>query len=233
MQITTLTGLQSLFLISAAVSPEEYGALERLPSLRRLKLEHCRLPACLGRLTSLHGLLLLEGTLTAPEDWYVCGQALPRLTKLRELQLANLPAPVSEALARCSLHILSICPAEFSTEALPALPSGPWLAQLRELAAPAAVLHASMRQLRAATQLHHVAVLLADAAGNHLPAGVSWAVGHAPLRLLAVSGTKALQPAAWASLLEAQRRRPDLRIEPCADAMEAVAARRQELGLPE
>lgn len=233
LQITALTGLQSLYLISAAVSPEEFGALERVTSLRRLKMKQCRLPACLERLTSLRQLCLMDGTLAAQEDWPVCGHALPRLTNLRQLQLANLPAPVSEALARCRLHILSICPAKTSTEALAALPSGPWLAEVREVAAPAALLHASTRQLRAATQLHHAAVLHADAAGNHLPAAVNWAVGHAPLRLLAVSGTKALPPAAWASLLEAQRRRPDLHIEPCTDAMEPVAARRQELGLPE
>jgi hypothetical protein len=56
-------------------------------------------------------------------------------------------------------------------------------------------------------------------------------VGQAPLRLLAIEGTLGLPPEACASVLEAQRRRPELRILPCADALEEVAAWRRELAL--
>ncbi|PRW32676.1 leucine-rich repeat-containing 40 [Chlorella sorokiniana] len=62
-------------------------------------------------------------------------------------------------------------------------------------------------------------------------AGLASLRALAPLRLLAIEGTLGLPPEACASVLEAQRRRPELRILPCADALEEVAAWRRELAL--
>lgn len=200
--------------------------LERLSGLQHLILRRCRLPDCLPRLTGLRSLRLQGGTLKQPEDAAVCAQALPRLTSLRHLILISLPAAVSVALPRCTLHVLGIVQSKPHDAALP---SGPWLKELRELGVPATLLHASLQRLRSAAQLQHVAVVQAASCGDGMTAIVNWAVGPAPLHLLAVSGTEALPPTVWACIVQGQRRRPELHIQPCADAMQIVAACRVKL----
>lgn len=162
----------------------------------------------------------------------MCGDALPHLKHLRQLVVCSLPPAVCEALPRCSLQVLGVWPPKRGAVLPTALPSGPWLAELQELSAPEALLHASIPQLRTAARLQHVAVLQAAACDDGLRAIVSWAAGHTPLRLLAIGGTQAMLPAAWGCVLEAQRRRPDLCILPCTDAFKEVAARRKELEVP-
>lgn len=59
LQLAGLSALHTLILRSSGQSADGYGALERLPRLRRL---HCvgfgHLPACLSRLTELEELKL-------------------------------------------------------------------------------------------------------------------------------------------------------------------------------
>lgn len=215
-------------------SPQEFGLLECLTSLHTLHLKKFRLPACLARLTSLRTLLLEDGVLVSQEDAAVCGEALPQLGALRQLRLSTLPAAVSQGLAQCSLQILDFVPTKSSIAGPADLPAGPWLAALKELAVPGAMLECSTSHLWAATQLEHVATLMTNNKrwnADSLRTTLAWAVSHAPLRLLALEGTQDLAPDAWACVLEAQRRRPDLCILPCTDAMEEVAARRRELDL--
>ena len=204
--------------------PAQAAALQCLTDLRILQLRNGHLPAGLEQLTSLRVLLLEAHSLVRPQDVAAFKEALPRLSNLLHLDLRELPPPVAEALPRCALRTFSFVPRTAGAAVPAALPAGPWLAALTCLAAPAALLHASLQHLPAAAQLERMAVLDADSCTDGLPAIINWAVGHAPLRLLFVQSKQPLPHEAWQCVLEGQRRRPELCIKPCTDAPAATPA---------
>ncbi|KAL4419702.1 hypothetical protein ABPG75_006800 [Micractinium tetrahymenae] len=171
-QASALPSLATLHLRDLWMGPSRMSFLERLPSLRRLELEKCAVPACLSRLTQLDTLVIdrphasfrqqqqqqqAEGGGEAALSPLAAG--LPPLTQLTQLalhQVPNLPATLGSlaSLRRCA-WVVSIFELRESGAAAAALPlqPGPWLASLRELALPAELAGRSLGVLTGATAL--------------------------------------------------------------------------------
>lgn len=97
-QLNGLSELHTLVL-SVHCSPGGYGALERLPRLRRLQCSSCmHLPASLSRLTGLEELMLYSVDNAASLD-----RALQALTRLTSLCAACWPRV--GALRRAGMHV--------------------------------------------------------------------------------------------------------------------------------
>ena len=183
LQMTGLTRLRSLKLKVGARS-DRFRLLTRLPALERLELDTTYLPDCLWEIKPLRALTLI-GYYRAPE----VEAALSRLRHLTQLVLQRV-AEVPPALAglsrlqRFAIEIKHIKPGGNQQ-----LPGGPWLASLRQLAAPADMLADSPQVLAGAAGLEQV--FLTDFFAAHYSAQyriLSWAGEHPALRHLSLAG---------------------------------------------
>ncbi|KAL4421413.1 hypothetical protein ABPG75_010704 [Micractinium tetrahymenae] len=200
----------SLRLASAA----GYDPLRRLPRLHLLHLVGCSpLPACLSSLASLAELRIKgPGQPLPPDSVGTIRAALPRLHGLTQLRLddiAGLPGPPPELAWLTRLRTFAWSGPSHASEAAPAaMPSGYWLGSLCAIAAPAAVLAASLAMLGAAARLRDLDILGAD---DHPAATVSvlqWVQGRLTLQMLVVH-TAAMPQSVVVAMMGLARCRPD------------------------
>lgn len=228
LQVGDLVSLHTLRLRGVAYDAGcGYEELRRLPALRALHLDGCRLPACLPRLTALQhlrlrGCVVEQGQAEQAERAGV-DAALRSLTHLTCLSLEQLPpaAASPQALAALrSLKALSLVPCTSCASCAGASPyaagkGASWPPGLRSLTTTFAL--AAAPGLGALPQLRRLRLVDAPAADGEPPEAWPrfwrWAESHPPLAQLELAPPPPEQAAplgkACARLVA---RRPALRI---------------------
>lgn len=224
--MSALTRLVDCTIGADALPADGYAVLERLPSLRRLRLQACKwCPASLGSLSRLTALYLQQTPLqgTAAQALVQAEAALAALPQLRHLAIrpahASMPFPAAVA-AMDQLHTLAWVPKTSAPpepwSPFPALPPGAYLPSLRRLVVPAAMAAPSLGALAAgATRLECLALFsFADASTTEQAALMEVVAGHPTLRLLSMelSGRYACA-ATFMAVSGALARRPGLRLK--------------------
>lgn len=198
LQLGALTRLVDVTIGCHALEADAYGVLERLYSLRRLRLRGCEFcPSNLSRLSQLTALYLQStpNTGTAAQALQASEAGLAGLPQLRHLSIspkhAAMPFPGPVA-AMAHLHSLAWVPARASAPSeawspVPPLPPGEYLPSLRRLVVPAAMAAASLDVLAAASGLQALALSsFADASTTEQAALMQWAAAHPALRQLSI-----------------------------------------------
>lgn len=155
MQVSQLSRLTQLSLSNCfCLTPGGMGAIETLSSLRRLHAINCHLPACLPALTSLEHLCMtaLGADLTQQLE-----AALAQLTGLTSLVVQAATQRIPAALGGLS-RLQRLCLRRWGHGELTdaRLPAGPWLASIRWLGLPFAVLEQCTELLASAQQLEYL-----------------------------------------------------------------------------
>ncbi|KAL4421374.1 hypothetical protein ABPG75_010665 [Micractinium tetrahymenae] len=205
-----------------------YHPLPALPALRRLQLDSCgrQLPKCLSQLTRLEALCikkapsLTEDALYAVADLSHVSRALLHLSSLTSLELEGLlecclPPNLT---ARTRLRSLAwqpwqgaqLPPSRYSLPGTAGTASGAWLAGLRSLRLPAALLARSQPKLSAARQLTQVVASNDCSTAEDAQAVLRWAAEHPGLQCLVLQVEAASLGDAVAA---AQLAAPSLRIQ--------------------
>ena len=223
LQIGELVRLRHLTLCSPGHIAEGYAPLARLTCLQHLELVPVRwsVPDCLSRLTQLKSLSVCHDTYVDEEDIEELPRQLRHLTQLTRLALDITADTALTLTALNQLHSLCCCRADDDVS----LHAGPWLANLQRLVAPSELVVGSLEALGAAQQLERLGVTYADT--QQLVTIVRWAAQQPQLKRLHLCSTGHSYSSIpsyddVAHVLEAQRRRPDLIIDPntefCSDA---------------
>ena len=214
-QIGTLPQLRHLHIHHPYEDASSYAALAQL-SLHTLELTGCVavLPECLSALTTLQSLTVDGGNMGDEEEAAVAAglaAALPHLRQLSRLDLAlTSPQPLAALTALTSLRWL--CWWWQPQGQSPSLPPGGWLQQLQTLAAPQALVAASLPALAGAQRLEQLCVYARGLSPDvHLTAIIRWAAQH-PFPQQLLLGNRTVGSSVWTEIGAAARLRPGLRI---------------------
>ena len=219
LQVAALPRLAELMLFDAYYDRHSYSPLTQLTGLTRLHLVHCRhVPACLSQLTGLKALACEDARADDIQPWET---VLPRLTRLTFLALTQMSGQLSVAPLASLTNLRSLYWQAGNVVHGTALPSGPWLAGLRRLfCSPTWLLEASLPALAGGAQQLELLVLRAfeDGQVDATERIIHWAAGRPSMRkvlLVTEHGRSGQMPfPVCAAALEAQRRRPDMLVQP-------------------
>ncbi|KAL4448253.1 hypothetical protein ABPG75_005472 [Micractinium tetrahymenae] len=185
LQLTRLSALRPLDLLSAPYSAASLDPLSKLGSLEHLFLDGVAAPPCLPRLTQLHTLAVV--TESGVEDVLAAVPCLTGLTCLQLAEVASFPHAVASLPRLQRLCLWS----QDGTVADPAVPAGPWLQSIKWFGAPWAFLEAGTATLAAAQQLEYLSAFTMPHAGigaavQHWAAFWELAAMHPSLRCLGI-----------------------------------------------
>jgi hypothetical protein len=206
-QIAGLSRLRSLKLGSLDDDIDTGSMLSHLPALERLEVRGSWLPDSLSELQALRALTVAY----ASKDWMAEVQAALRLlTQLTQLVLRyvhDVP-PALAGLASLQRFALDLYDPNSGLQ----LPDGPWLANLRQLAAPAQVVADSPQVLAGATGLQKL--FLANVFYARTTAQtciLSWAGEHPTLRSMCLENQgDYCSEASFRAVVQALARNPTL-----------------------
>ena len=184
LQLAALTRLRSLRLDSE-IKGESDRMLICLPALEHLEMPGYTLPDFLSEIKTLRS-LTVAGTSKAS----IAGveRALRPLTQLTQLVLRRVHAIPQALAALSSLQHVGIAVSTTGEAAQdPQLPGGPWLANLRQLVAPATLVADSLQLLAGATALEKLSLFAFFGAQITAQTRIlSWAAEHPAVRCLSL-----------------------------------------------
>ena len=202
-----LTRLRSLELGCLDFDSDNSRMLSCLPALERLEVYGYRLPDSLSEIKTLKALTLAYASELVMAEVQAVRQPLTQLTQLVLRHVFDVPSALAglSRLQRFALHLYD------PTSGLQ-LPDGPWLANLRQLAAPAQVVADSPQVLAGATGLQEL--LLANFFYARTMAQtciLSWAGEHPTLRSLCLENRgDYCSEASFRAVVQALARNPTL-----------------------
>ncbi|KAL4457768.1 hypothetical protein ABPG75_012633 [Micractinium tetrahymenae] len=221
-KVAEATALRSLSLARMEHSAEQLAQLASLGAcLQRLAVSWCGhlpAPATLARLRQLQA-LHIDHTPRRGQAQELCAElqaSLEPLTQLTHLVCAHVRAAASMLPALAELgELQSFGWHGPAPTASPALPAGPWMASLRTVAVPAEVAAASLPVLAGATKLEELGLSRFAPSGCAKQYGIlRTAAAHPSLRRVCLHLKDAPLAVGWFdAAVEAQRRKPSLRIE--------------------
>ena len=172
--------------MGAGPASPSLSLLTRLPALEGLEMPGSSLPTCLSQIKTLRVLTLAGGACKGSiADVEKALQPLTQLTQLVLRHVHSIPQALAGlgSLKRVGIAISNVAEPVVDHQ----LPGGPWLANLRQLAAPAQLVADSPQLLAGASALQELSLFSFFGAQVTVQSRIlSWAAQHPTLRCLSL-----------------------------------------------